>query len=177
MPVLDRLDRAHTIAPEGYNGWLIPPSALAIHLCIGQAYATSVYKTFQVGAIHSRLLTAWSAAGVAGPLIINGFLDAAGGAGGLDAAAYRPALLTMVGVLAVGLVANLLVRPVSSRHHEQGDVQVLPTASEAAHDTATGGAVAVSSTTRVVLSWAVVSLMLAYGVVMTLSTALNLLGG
>ena len=36
-------------------------------------------------------------AGVAGPLIINGFLDRAGGAGGLDASAYRPALLTMVG--------------------------------------------------------------------------------
>ena len=39
------LDRKHTIAPRGYNRWLIPPAALAIHLCIGQAYATSVYKT------------------------------------------------------------------------------------------------------------------------------------
>ena len=45
MSVLNRLDRAHTIAPQGYNRWLIPPAALAIHLCIGQAYATSVYKT------------------------------------------------------------------------------------------------------------------------------------
>ncbi|MEP7092284.1 MAG: MFS transporter, partial [Nocardioidaceae bacterium] len=39
------LDRDHTIAPAGYNRWLVPPAALAIHLCIGQAYATSVYKT------------------------------------------------------------------------------------------------------------------------------------
>src|SRR5690242_17173650 len=39
------LDRRHTIAPPGYNRWLVPPAALAIHLCIGQAYATSVYKT------------------------------------------------------------------------------------------------------------------------------------
>ena len=39
------LDRKHTIAPPGYNRWLIPPAALAIHLCIGQVYATSVYKT------------------------------------------------------------------------------------------------------------------------------------
>ena len=39
------LDRKHTIAPPGYNRWLVPPAALAIHLCIGQAYATSVYKT------------------------------------------------------------------------------------------------------------------------------------
>ena len=39
------LDRQRTIAPAGYNRWLIPPAALAIHLCIGQVYATSVYKT------------------------------------------------------------------------------------------------------------------------------------
>jgi MFS family permease len=38
------LERHHTVAPHGYNRWLIPPAALAIHLCIGQAYATSVYK-------------------------------------------------------------------------------------------------------------------------------------
>jgi hypothetical protein len=51
-------------------------------------------------------------------LIINGFLDAQGEPGSLTAAAYRPALLTMVAVLAVGFVANLLVRPVASRFHE-----------------------------------------------------------
>lgn len=39
------LDREHTIAPHSYNRWLIPPAALAVHLCIGQVYATSVYKS------------------------------------------------------------------------------------------------------------------------------------
>ncbi len=82
------------------------------------AYLRDLFGTFQVGAIHGRLLTAWSAAGVVGPFIINGFLDAAGGAGNLTADSYRPALLTMVGVLAVGFVANLLVRPVADRFHE-----------------------------------------------------------
>ena len=38
------LDRSRTIAPPGFNRWLVPPAALAVHLCIGQAYATSVYK-------------------------------------------------------------------------------------------------------------------------------------
>jgi hypothetical protein len=71
-----------------------------------------------VGAIHGRLLTAWSVAGVAGPLIVNRFLDAQGKPGTLTASAYRPALLTMVGVLAVGFVANLLIRPVPERFHE-----------------------------------------------------------
>jgi hypothetical protein len=39
------LDRERTIAPPGFNRWLIPPAALAVHLCIGQVYASSVYKT------------------------------------------------------------------------------------------------------------------------------------
>ncbi|MGY4908548.1 MFS transporter [Micromonospora aurantiaca (nom. illeg.)] len=82
------------------------------------AYLRDMFGTFEVGAIHGRLLTAWSAAGVAGPLIVNAFLDAQGEPGTLTAAAYRPALFTMVGVLAVGLVANLLVRPVPQRYHE-----------------------------------------------------------
>ena len=82
------------------------------------AYLRDLFGTFQVGAIHGRLLTAWSVAGVAGPLIINRFLDAQGKPGTLTADAYRPALLTMVGILAVGFVANLLIRPVPDRFHE-----------------------------------------------------------
>ncbi len=84
------------------------------------AYLRDLFGTYQVGAIHGRLLTAWSAAGVAGPLIINGFLDAQGKPGTLTAEAYRPALFTMVGVLAIGFVANLLIRPVPERFHEPG---------------------------------------------------------
>ncbi len=88
------------------------------------AYLRDLFGTFQVGAIHGRLLTAWSAAGVAGPLIVNAFLDAEGTPGELTADAYQPALLTMVGVLAVGFVANLLIRPVSERFHEPADDQL-----------------------------------------------------
>ncbi|OFI37639.1 MFS transporter [Arthrobacter sp. SW1] len=82
------------------------------------AYLRDLFGTFQVGAIHGRLLTAWSAAGVAGPLIVNAFLDAQGTPGKLDAGAYQPALLTMVGLLVLGFVANLLVKPVDARFHE-----------------------------------------------------------
>jgi MFS family permease len=82
------------------------------------AYLRDLFGTFQVGAIHGRLLTAWSAAGVAGPLIVNKFLDTRGTPGELVAADYRPALLTMVVLLAIGSVANLLIRPVDSRFHE-----------------------------------------------------------
>ncbi|GAA1680704.1 OFA family MFS transporter [Fodinicola feengrottensis] len=82
------------------------------------AYLRDLFGTYQVGAIHGRLLTAWSAAGVAGPLIINGFLDAQGKPGTLTAAAYQPALFTMIGILLVGFVANLLIRPVAERFHQ-----------------------------------------------------------
>jgi MFS family permease len=82
------------------------------------AYLRDLFGTYQVGAIHGRLLTAWSAAGVAGPLIVNGFLDAQGKPGALTYTAYRPALFTMVGILAVGFVANLLIRAVPERYHE-----------------------------------------------------------
>jgi MFS family permease len=82
------------------------------------AYLRDLFGMFQVGAIHGRLLTAWSAAGVAGPLIVNGYLDARGKPGALTAADYRPALWTMVAILAVGFVANLVIRPVPDHFHE-----------------------------------------------------------
>ena len=50
------LDKAHTVAPVGYSRWLIPPAALCIHLCIGQAYAFSVFNlpmTRLIGITHS----------------------------------------------------------------------------------------------------------------------------
>jgi MFS family permease len=43
MALLDKLDREHTIARPGFNRWLVPPAALAIHLCIGMAYGFSVF--------------------------------------------------------------------------------------------------------------------------------------
>jgi MFS family permease len=82
------------------------------------AYLRDLFGTFQVGAIHGRLLTAWAAAGVVGPLIVNGILDARGTPGQLVAGDYRPALFIMIGLLAVGFVANLMVRPVADKWHE-----------------------------------------------------------
>jgi hypothetical protein len=83
------------------------------------AYLKDMFGTFQVGAIHGRLLTAWSAAGVAGPLIVNVLTGSQRDAGLSGAAAYRLSLLVMVALLVVGFIANLLVTPVSERYHEQ----------------------------------------------------------
>ncbi|KGH46143.1 MFS transporter [Modestobacter caceresii] len=93
------------------------------------AYLRDLFGTYQVGAIHGRLLTAWAAAGIAGPLIINGVLDARGTPGQLTAGDYRPALFIMVGLLAVGFVANLLIKPVAEKWFEPKDTDAPTTAS------------------------------------------------
>jgi MFS family permease len=87
------------------------------------AYLKDEFGTLEVGAIHGRLLTAWAAAGVVGPLIVNGILDAAGEPGSLVADDYYPALITMTVLLVVGFAANLMIRPVDSKHYDDDAVQ------------------------------------------------------
>ncbi|MEV5872786.1 OFA family MFS transporter [Streptomyces sp. NPDC052101] len=81
------------------------------------AYLKDLFGTYQVGAIHGRLLTAWSTAGVLGPLIVNWIADHQTGAGKHGAALYTLSFGIMIGLLVVGFVANELVRPVHARHH------------------------------------------------------------
>jgi MFS family permease len=85
------------------------------------AYLKDLFGTIQVGAIHGRLLTAWSVAGVAGPLIINAIADHQSAAGKSGADLYTVSLYIMVGVLIVGFIANLLIRPVNARFHEPAE--------------------------------------------------------
>ena len=87
------------------------------------AYLKDEFGTLEVGAIHGRLLTAWAAAGVVGPLIVNGILDAAGEPGSLVADDYYPALITMTVLLVVGFVSNLMIRPVDSKHFDEEAVR------------------------------------------------------
>ena len=44
MSLFSFLDRKHTIAGSGFSRWMVPPAALCVHLCIGQAYAFSVFN-------------------------------------------------------------------------------------------------------------------------------------
>ncbi|MGW6308338.1 L-lactate MFS transporter [Streptomyces niveus] len=81
------------------------------------AYLKDLFGTYQVGAIHGRLLTAWSAAGVLGPLIVNRVADSQEEAGKSGPGLYGLSLTVMIGLLIVGFVANELVRPVHPRHH------------------------------------------------------------
>ncbi|MFC5803990.1 OFA family MFS transporter [Streptomyces formicae] len=96
------------------------------------AYLKDLFGTCQVGAIHGRLLTAWSTAGVLGPLIVNWIADRQEEAGKHGSSLYGLSFVIMIGLLVVGFVANELVRPVHPRHHvptprkETADVERQP---------------------------------------------------
>uniref|UniRef100_UPI0038995602 L-lactate MFS transporter n=1 Tax=Ornithinicoccus halotolerans TaxID=1748220 RepID=UPI0038995602 len=142
------------------------------------AYLKDLFGTFQVGAIHGRLLTAWSAAGIAGPLIINGFLDLQPGEPGeLTAAAYRPALFTMVGILVVGFLANLAIKQVSAKYHEPEDEQAA--GDEEAAEAEEAGVPEDDRSQHPALlavAWLVVGVPLLYGIVSTLVRTASLFG-
>ncbi len=87
------------------------------------AYLRDMFGTMQVGAIHGRLLTAWSAAALAGPSIVTYLRDYQINNGVAKADAYSTAIYIMAGLLAVGFVVNLLVRPVDASHYDKGELE------------------------------------------------------
>lgn len=80
------------------------------------AYLRDLFGTMEVGAIHGRLLTAWSVAGICGPVLVNHIREYEKNHGVPLADSYSTVLYVMVGLLVVGLLANLAVRPVDSRY-------------------------------------------------------------
>ena len=88
------------------------------------AYLSDLFGKFQVGAIHGRLLTAWSTAGVLGPLIVHVLHDNAKAKGLTGAAAYQNVFYTMAGLLVIGLFADLAVTAVNEKYYEKGPVVV-----------------------------------------------------
>jgi MFS family permease len=80
------------------------------------AYLKDMFGSYHVSAIHGRLLTAWSTAGILGPMLVN-YTREYQLAHGVDrAGAYQSVLHIMSGLLVVGFVANFLVRPVSEKY-------------------------------------------------------------
>ena len=90
------------------------------------AYLRDMFGTMQVGAIHGRLLLAWSAAAILGPVLIN-YLRAyqIESLQIPPAQAYSFTMYIMAGLLLIGLVCNLMVKPVNSRfHYEETDKSI-----------------------------------------------------
>ncbi len=90
------------------------------------AYLADIFGTRYVGGIHGRLLTAWSTAGVLGPVLVNYIREYQIARGVAKAEAYNVTLYIMAGVLLLGFVCNLLIKSVHEKHHmKHGDFDEL----------------------------------------------------
>ena len=81
------------------------------------AYLRDIFGVQYVGAIHGRLLTAWSAAGVFGPVLVNYIRQYQIDHGVAKADAYTITMYIMAGLLFIGFLCNAAMRPVHERHH------------------------------------------------------------
>jgi MFS family permease len=141
------------------------------------AYLADLFGTQMVGAIHGRLLTAWATAGILGPVVVNYMRDYQIGLGLPRDQVYNQTMYILVGMLAIGLVCNLLIRPVADKYfmseaelaEERRLAHERAQASEVGGGARNGGQ---TSTITVVLAWLAVGLPLAWGIYKTLlSTA------
>ncbi len=139
------------------------------------AYLADMFGTQFVGAIHGRLLTAWSTAGILGPVVVNYLHDTRQEAGVPFDQIYAPIFLTLACLMVVGFVANWLVKPVAPQHF-MTEAQLVEEKRIAHEKSMQAGATVVASETEshpilVKLSWAAVLIPIGYGVWSTLQKA------
>ncbi len=137
------------------------------------AYLADLFGTQMVGAIHGRLLTAWATAGILGPVVVNYMREYQLGLGLPREQVYNQTMYILVGMLLVGLVCNLLVRPVADKWfmteaelaEEKRLAHDRAVAAEVGQGSGAGGTTPVA---LVALAWAGVGIPLAWGVYKTL---------
>jgi len=147
------------------------------------AYLADMFGSQMVGAIHGLLLTAWSTAGVLGPLLVNSFRDYQLSHGVAKAQAYDVTMYVLAGLLVLGFICNLLVRPVAADKFMTDEE--LAQERKLAHDKVSasvlvasgnngGGAGGSAGMVAVVLAWSAVGIPLLLGIWITLQKALLL---
>jgi MFS family permease len=153
------------------------------------AYLADLFGTQFVGAIHGRLLTAWSTAGVLGPVLVNYIREFQLKRGVPNEAAYNTTLYILAGLLLLGFLANILVKPVAARHfmtdeelekeRRTGHAKAVVTAAAGPSSAPPSAAVAPpqawhpsrSSWVAVAAAWTVIGLPLAWGILKTAEKA------
>ena len=144
------------------------------------AYLADLFGTQMVGAIHGRLLTAWAAAGVFGPVLINYIREYQINNGVPKAQAYDVTMYVLAGLVALGLLCNLLVTPIADKHF-MTDAE-LAAEKKLAHERdvsanlamagKSGGSVAINANPAVTaFAWAAVGIPLSIGIWLTLQKA------
>ncbi len=137
------------------------------------AYLADLFGTQFVGAIHGRLLTAWATAGILGPVVVNYMHDIRLEQGVPFDDIYAPIFYVLAAMLVIGLIANLLVRPVDERWTMSDEE--LAREKQLAHEKSQAAVVAAGSSGALrgnslaaTLAWVAVGIPLAYGIWVTL---------
>jgi MFS family permease len=144
------------------------------------AYLADVFGTQFVGAIHGRLLTAWSTAGIVGPVIVNSMHDVRKAEGVAPDQLYHPIFYVLAGLLVAGFICNLLIRPLAAKWFMKEDEVKAFQAGYVAAGFAAGvkniAADVPQKTTSLgaILAWAAVGIPLVWGIWITLEKALAL---
>ena len=141
------------------------------------AYLADLFGTRYVGAIHGRLLTAWSTAGVLGPVLVNYIRDYQLDHGIAKAQAYSITMFILAGLLALGLVCNLLIRPVDPKNYMTAAEIAKEDQARAASRSAPSQAAAAVHTRPawlIVAAWLAVWIPLGWGISVTLQKAVLL---
>ncbi len=144
------------------------------------AYLADLFGTQMVGAIHGRLLTAWATAGVLGPVLVNYIREFQIAHGVAKAQAYDVTMYVLAGLLVLGLLCNLMVRPIADKYFMSESE--LAAERKLAHErdiVSPSGVVALAATGATspvvtVLAWAAVGIPLGIGVWITLQKAIVL---
>jgi MFS family permease len=139
------------------------------------AYLADLFGDKMVSAIHGRLLTAWSTAGVLGPVLVNYVREYQLDHGVPRAQVYSITMYVLAGLLAVGFVCNLLITPVPKKYYmtrKELDALDRPTEGTAREVVGTaGGAAVMSPTWLVYAAWVPVAIPLLWAVWVTMQKA------
>jgi MFS family permease len=135
------------------------------------AYLADIFGTQFVGAIHGRLLTAWATAGIIGPVVVNYIREAQIAAGIPRAQVYDFTMYILAGMLALGLIANLMVKPLADKWY-MSDAEVASLqAKTKSTDTGPSGSFGIGKggfDAKALIAWAIVGIPIAWGIWITL---------
>ncbi|HEY0521980.1 MAG TPA: OFA family MFS transporter [Stellaceae bacterium] len=138
------------------------------------AYLADIFGTQFVGAIHGRLLTAWSTAGIIGPVVVNYIREFEIAAGVPRSAVYDVTMYVLAGMLVFGFVCNMFVKPLAD-HWFMKDEEVAAlqakSAQAAAGPTGSFGIGRGGFDAKAALAWLAVGIPLAWGVWITLDSS------
>jgi MFS family permease len=142
------------------------------------AYLADMFGTQFVGAIHGRLLTAWSTAGIVGPVVVNYLREFQLAAGVPRDQLYNSTMYILCAMLVGGLICNYLIKPVDHKWHMSTDevarLQAASAKSEAAIQHGSFGIGKGGLDARAALFWAFVGVPLAWGVWKTLESVVKI---